>query len=127
MGGFGVDGAPGGGETGMTALYLLGLVCLHLALTLTFLAAGTLTAAVAGVHDLLLLVLAGVTSFGVLAALTFWSYLAGPQTGRGFAVAATVASALICVLAARRLVRAGALAVLGPLLAPVSFFAAITL
>ncbi|HET6211048.1 MAG TPA: hypothetical protein VFD94_11720, partial [Jatrophihabitans sp.] len=108
----------------MIALSLLGLLCLHLALILLPLAAGTLIAAALGVRDLLLLVLAGVTGFGVLAALTFWVYLASAQAGQLFAVAALLASLLGCLWALRRLARTGARTVCAPLLPPVSFLAA---
>ncbi|HEX4729489.1 MAG TPA: hypothetical protein VH298_16895, partial [Jatrophihabitans sp.] len=86
----------------MTAFYLTGLLGLHLALILLPLTAGSLIAAALGVRDLLLLTLAGLTGFGVLAMLTFWAYLAGPQVGHWFALGALLASLLGILWALRR-------------------------
>ncbi|HEX4728765.1 MAG TPA: hypothetical protein VH298_13260, partial [Jatrophihabitans sp.] len=107
----------------MTALYLTGLLGLHLALILLPLTAGSLIAAALGVRDLLLLTLAGVTGFGVLAMLTFWVYLVGPQVGHWFALGALLASLLGILWALRRT----AWTYCAALLPPVAFLASYTL
>lgn len=111
----------------MTGLYLLGLISLHLALTLATMAAGTLSALALGIRNRLLLLMIGMVTFAALGMVVFWAYLASASLGRAVAIAAIVLSVLVTCLAGAVVLRQRRGRVLMPLLPPTALFAAYAL
>ncbi|MEP7021357.1 MAG: hypothetical protein ABI808_11940 [Pseudonocardiales bacterium] len=110
----------------MVALYLTGMVALHLALTLLPIAAGVLVAVSYGIADRVVLLLIGLGTLGVLGTATFWAYLANPALGRWFAAAALGVSAVAIGWGARRSRQRALGGALWPLVPPVVFYTAVT-